>query len=770
MKRDTVIGSSLIRPDALAKVQGRAPYVADIKLEKRDCLIGRALFPPYAHAKILSIDTSRAEALSGVEVVMTAKDLPGLNGYGAAALDKPVLADKIVRYQGDPVAFVAACDKKTADKAVALIEVKYEPLFPQTDPKENLKPETPLIHEDHPMSKGTNISSSWRVERGNVIAALSRSDIVLENDFETQIVDHAYLETDSCIAEPDPVTGILHLITQGHSAQLNCRSLAAAFGLPHSKVHVTIPIVGGSFGGKEDSNLEVSVMAGVLALKTGKSVFCEYTREESFRNTGKRHATHSHRKLGATKEGILTAVAADITVNKGAYRSIDPIPQRMTMYGGGVYRVPNALVEARSVFTNQVYGCACRGLGVPQAMFIIESQMDDLARRLNMDPVELRLKNILRDGDTMITGQTIKKSQGLGLEKCIQAVCERIGWDKPLEQSDDPSIRRGRGIATIMYGTGTGYPTDGAHCFLNLQMDGSLMVGIATAELGQGGIIAMTQIASEAMGIPYNMVSVNYSDNHSSPEAGATVASRSTVFHGNAIINGCNILKDRMLCCAGQILGEDPRDLDIREGIVYTRQNKERSIPLTEAIKFAFSSQVPLTTTGSWYPPLNHLDPIMGQDTRMHTYTYGAQAVEVSVDTGTGIYTLDRCVSAFDVGKAINPMCVEGQIEGGVTQGIGYAMMEKVELKNAMAVTDTYHTYLIPTSMDLPKLETILVEEPNELGPFGAKGIGEPPVTAAAPAIRNALLDAIDIPFYSLPITPIDVLDAIKKKEKSCSK
>lgn len=765
MENDAAIGRKMLRPDALAKVQGRALYVADIYQKRKDCLVGRALFPPYAHARIVSIDTSRATELPGVEAVMTAKDLPGLNGYGAAALDKPVLAEDIVRYQGDPVAYVAARDRRTADRAVSLIRVEYEPLRPYDDPRENLKEGAPLVHENHPVSKNSNVSSTWRVERGDVIAGAADADIVLENDFETQMADHAYLETENCIAEVDPVTGVLHLIAPGHSPQLNCRALAAAFGLPHSMVHVTTPVVGGSFGGKEDSNLEISVMAGVLALKTRKPVFCEYTREESLRNTGKRHAAYSHRRLGAKKDGTLIFVEADIVVDKGAYRSIDPIPQRMSMFGGGVYRVPNAKVEARSVFTNHVYGCAFRGLGVPQAMFPIECQIDDLARKLGMDPVELRLKNILRDGDTTITGQVMKKSRGLGLETCIRKVCEQIGWDRALRQSTDPFIRRGRGIATIMYGIGTGYPNDGAHCFLNLQMDGSLMVGVATVEMGQGGMIAMTQIAAEAMGIPCDMVTINCSDNHSSPEAGATVASRSTVFVGNAIVNGCEILKKRMLQCAAGIIGADPRDLQLRGGKISVIGKEQQSISLTEAIKVAFTTQVPLTAIGSWYPPLNRLDPVNGQDTRMHAYTYGAQAVEISVDIGTGVYTLDRSVAAFDVGKAINPLCVEGQIEGGVTQGIGYGMMEKFELRNGLGTTDTYHTYLIPTAMDLPKLETIIVEAPNELGPFGAKGIGEPPVTAAAPAIRNALLDAIGIPFYRLPITPIDVLDAIKRRE-----
>lgn len=766
MGKDQLIGKSLPRPDALAKVQGRALYIKDMLKNRQGVLVGRALFPPYAHARILNIDTSEAEQVPGILAVITAKDLPGFNGYGVAALDKPVLADKLVRYQGDPIAFAAGADRKIVDQALSLIRVEYEPLPVCEDPRESLKPEAPLIHENHPISKNSNISSQWRVERGDARGAIEHADIVLESDFETQMVDHAYLEPEICIAEPDEITGGITLTVPGHSPHLTSRAVAAAFGLPQSKVHIVSPIVGGSFGGKEDSNLEIAVMAGILALKTGRAVCCEYTREESLRNTGKRHASYSHRKLAATKDGILTAIDVDVTIEKGAYKSVDPIPQRMAMYGGGVYRIPNALVETRSVFTNHTYGCAFRGLGVPQAMFSIECQMDDLARYLHMDPVELRLKNILQDGDQTITGQVMKNSRGLGLKRCIELVCERVGWDRPIRQSEDPVIRRGRGISTFMYGTGTGYPNDGAHCFLNLQMDGSLLVGIATVEMGQGSLVAMAQIAAQAMGIPYEMVNINYSDNHTSPEAGATVASRSTVFLGNAIVNGCTILKKRMLGSAGQLLGADPRDLELSEGIIRVKQKPEIHLTLAEAIKHAFSTQVPLSAIGSWYPPLNRLDPVNGQDTRMHAYTFGTCVAEVSVDIETGIYTLDRMVLACDIGKAINPQTVEGQMEGGIAQGIGLAMMEKFDWKNGISITDTYHSYLIPTAMDLPKLETIIVEEPNELGPFGAKGVGEPPVVGAAPAIRNALYDAIGIPFYSLPITPMKVLSAIKQRER----
>ena len=766
MVKKQVVGESLPRPDALAKVQGRARYIKDMLKSRKEVLIGRALFPPYAHARIVSIDVREATCLPGVAAVVTAKDLPGFNGYGVAALDKPVLAENEVRFQGDPVVFVAAKDQKTVDQALSLISVEYEPLSVCEDPREALKPNASLIHKNHPLSKNNNISSQWRVEKGKAHEAIAQADIILESDFETQMADHAYLEPEICIAEPDEITGGITLIAPGHSPHLTCRSLAAAFGLPHSKVHVVSPIVGGSFGGKEDSNLEIAVMAGILALKTGCAVICEYTREESLRNTGKRHASYSHRKLAATKDGILTAIVADITIEKGAYKSVDPIPQRMAMYGGGVYRVPNAWVEARSVFTNHTYGCAFRGLGVPQAIFSIECQMDDLARSLQMDPVKLRLKNILEDGDQTITGQVMKSSRGLGLKKCIELACQRVRWDQPLKQSTEPAIRRGRGIAVFMYGTGTGYPNDGAHCFLNLQMDGSLMVGIATVEMGQGGLVAMAQMAAQAMGIAFEKVNINYSDNHTSPEAGATVASRSTVFLGNAIVNGCMILKERMLKCAGQILGADFRDLELLEGIIQVKQKPEVYVGLPEAIRYAFSHQVPLSAVGSWYPPLNRLDPVKGQDTRMHTYTFGAYIAEVSVDIGTGIYTLDRSVLACDLGKAINPQAAEGQMEGGVAQGIGFAMMEKFDWKNGISITDTYHNYLIPTAMDLPKLETIIVEESNELGPFGAKGIGEPPVVGVAPAIRNALYDALGIPFYTLPITPMKVLAAIKQRER----
>ena len=390
---ESLIGQRIIKPDAAAKVTGDAKFTADLAVHRTDLLYAKALFPPYGHAKILSIDTSEAEAVEGVEIVMTAKDLPteSSNGYGLDEHDKPVLAEEKVIYEGDAVAILAARDLKTAEEAVSLIKVEYEPLPVYDDPREVFEREAGLIHEEHPFSGDSNISYSAGIDHGNIEEVFAKADVVLDNYFETPMVDHAYLEPDVCIAEPDLVQGespstVRSITSRGQKA------LCGVLGLPQSKIRVISTIVGGAFGGKEDSTFDVSAIAGVLALKTRKPVYYEETREEVFRATGKRHAAFLHHRLASDKTGRILAIDVFNIIDKGAYQSVDAIPDRTLLYAGGPYKISASRVSAHSVYTNHPYGCAFRGLGAPQAHFAIECQMDMLAHELGMDPIELRLK------------------------------------------------------------------------------------------------------------------------------------------------------------------------------------------------------------------------------------------------------------------------------------------------------------------------------------------------------------------------------------------
>ena len=764
MKEYAVVGRRITRPDSLSKVTGAAKYTADICVGRHDILHAKALYPPHGHALIKRIDTSKAEKLEGVEAVLTAENLPGSNRYGGMVHDKPVLAEKKVIYEGNAVAIVAAVSREIAERAVALIEVEYEPLPAHDDPREMLAEGAELIHEDHPLTKGHNVSDTVHLLKGGdeaVDEAFASADVVIENDFETPMLDHGYLEPDVCLAEPDPIRGGITLYSPQHAVHLARKALCGVFDLPQSKIRVISHVVGGGFGGKEDSTFDVSAIAGVLALKTGKPVLYEFTREEVFRNTGKRHAAFTRHRLAADREGKLQGIDVFTVLDKGAYKSIDAIPNRTAMYAGGAYEIPTARALSHSVFTNHPYGCAFRGLGSPQAHFAMECQMDDLAQELGMDPVELRLKNILSHGKRTIFNQAMLDERGIGLEECILRVRDALKWDEPLDNSD-PVRKRGRGIACYMYGTGTSSAIDGAHCLVQAQPDGSINVGLSMNELGQGMLVAMGQIAAEAMGVSYEKVSIDYSDSSSSLEAGATVASRTTVLMGNAIIAGCNILRERFLGFAARKLQTGVENLGIERDMVTVAGHPEKSVTLASIIAGAFAEQIPLGAIGSWYPPMVYPSATQ-QHNKMHAYSFGAHGMEIEVDTQTGEITVLKSVQACDIGKAINPSTVEGQMEGGAAQGIGWSIMEEQFMANGRMSNDSYHDYLIPTAMDLPDLESIIVEYPNELGPYGAKGVGEPPLVGAAPAIRNAFLAATGVKTYAIPLTPVRVMEALEK-------
>lgn len=766
MNSNSLIGQRKVKPDTVAKVTGTAKFTADLSVARTDLLYAKALFSPYGHAKIISIDTSEAKKLKGVAAVMTAKDLPpeSTNRYGPDEKDKPVLAEDKVIYEGDAVAIVAACDLKTAEKAISLIKVEYELLDAFDDPRLLFELEKGPIFENHPFSGDSPISYTARITNGDVESAFKNADVVVDNYFETPMVDHAYLEPDVCLAEPDLIQGGITIYSPQHAVQMAKRALCGVFGLPISKIRVISTIVGGGFGGKEDSTLDVSAIAGVLALKTKKPVFYEYTREEVFKNTGKRHAAFMHHRLAADKDGKLLGMEICNIIDKGAYQSIDAIPDRTVFYGGGPYVIPASKAVAHSVYTNHPYGCAFRGLGAPQAHFAIECQMDMLADKLGLDPLELRLRNIVHEGDRIHNGQVMLGERGVGLEECLLKVADAIDW-KNKENHGDEYKKRGKGIACFMYGIGTGSSPDGAHCVVQAQMDGSLNVAVSQSELGQGLLVALRQIAAEAMGISYDKVYIDYADSSSSLESGATVSSRSTTHIGNAIIDGCNKLRERFIQhAADNIFKTGKQSVDIQDNMVFIKGKPETAIPLGKVIKNAFSAQVPLAVVGSWFPP--RVFPSKdGTHDQMHAFSFGACGVEIEVDVTTGEIDILRCVLACDVGRAINPSTVEGQMEGGMAQGIGWSIMEEHFMNKGKMKNTSFHEFLIPTAVDLPQLETIIVEHPNALGPFGAKGVGEPPTVPIAPAIRNAFHDATGIFVNTIPLTPVRVMEALQKKE-----
>ncbi|MDQ2078919.1 xanthine dehydrogenase family protein molybdopterin-binding subunit [Xanthobacteraceae bacterium Astr-EGSB] len=769
MEKLDIVGQSKQRVDALVKVTGQAKYSADLR--RPDMLIAKALFAKYPHAIIKSIDVSKAEKLDGVAAVMTAKDLPGRNGYGILVPDKPVIAERKTKYEGDPVAIVAAVNLDTAEKAIALIEVVYEPLHAYDDPREAMKDDAVKIHEQHPAAEKGNILCVLKLDRGDVDKAFAEADIVIENDYETPMVDHAYLEPDIAIAELDSTTGGLILTSAGQAVYATKRCLAPVFGLPQSKVRVVAPVIGGGFGGKEDSTLDVCAVAGVLALKTRRPVYFELTRAEVFRTTGKRHASYIKHRLAANRDGKIVAIDVQTILDKGAYVSmggtkapLHGVTMRTLVYAGGTYAIPNARARAYSVFTNHPYSCAFRGFGAPQVQFAVECQIDELAHRIGMDPVAVRTLNMLKDGDMTITGQIMKESRGLGLGECIQKVTQRIKWDQPIDHGKGP-VRRGKGFGAFIYGTGIPLAFEGSSAFANLELDGTLNVAVSSTEMGQGIATTVAQLAAQTFGVKYESVDVVFSDTGRSPDSGPTVGSRSAVMVGNAVAEACRQLRSRLLEVAGkQFFQADPSTLTIKDGLVYVEGRPENAEKVATIAARAFVSQVPLSVIGTWFPPQPTFNSADGQGEPYHAYGFGAHAVEIEVDTETGVINVLRSVLACDVGKAINPAIVEGQMEGGAAQAVGYGLMEEPIMAAGVMQNTGFHNYMIPTTKDLPDLESVIVEHSNELGPYGAKGIGEPPLIAGAPAIRNAIYDAIGVKINIIPLTPRRVLEAIRQQ------
>lgn len=764
---ESYIGQRYNRPDSISKVTGYAKYTADLIAGRTDVLVAKVCRIDCACASIKTIDVDEAKKVPGVIAVLTADDLFDSPKYGYILKDKPILAKGEIVCDCDSLAFVAAETEEAANKAVSLISIEYDVLPWETNPCRNICPEAKLVRKEYAAAKCGNVSNDVRVERGDMENSFLKTACEIKADFRTPIVEHASLERDIAIAEPDYMNGGLTLYCPVQNVHGMREGICEALNLPVSKIRVISPLIGGGFGGKECSSVDCGVVAGVLALFTGRPVVYEMTREEVFRYTSKRHRSYIRYYLGVDEEGCITEMQSEAIFDKGAYKSVDVIPHRSALLSGGPYSIPVVNVRNRSVYTNHVYGGAFRGLGAPQQQYALECIIDDMARTIGMDPIEFRLKNLIKEGSTTIFSQKMNKNDVSGIRQCIEKVRNALDWDKPLDNSN-PYIKRGRGIACYMYGTGSSFPKDAGHVYLELNLDGSLSVNVAQNEMGQGLIAAMSQIAAEAMGVSIENVNIGISDSMCAPEAGPTSASRATVFQGNAIISGCHSLKKRMLDVASGILKEYADELAIKDGVIFSKKDSEKRILLKSVVSAARVSQVPLAEVGNWYPPMTEKDiNNRNQTTRWVTFAYGAHGVMVEVDTRNGMITVCKSVQATDVGKAINPDTVEGQMDGGAAQAFGWALMEECFLRKGMVKEASLHEYLIPTSMDIPHLESIIVESESDLGPFGAKGIGEPTILGGAPAIRNAVLDATGLAMYEIPMTPVRVMEAIVQAESA---
>ncbi|RLG46948.1 MAG: aldehyde oxidase [Thermoproteota archaeon] len=751
-----VVGKSVARVDALEKVTGRARFSEDF--EFRDTLYVRLVKSPIPHGRILRIDAG--EALRIGALVFTAADVPGENQVGYALPDQPLLAQGKVRFAGEPVALVAAEDPDLAERAADLVRVEYEELPAVFDPLEAMERTDVLVHEE----AGSNVAERTRVRKGDVERGFEESDVVVENVYRTGYQEHAYLETETAVAIPDSQRGVTVIgsIQYPHLCQ---RVTARVLGVPESRVRIVQPYVGGAFGGKDDMGPIVCAMAALVAFKTGRPAKLSYTREDSFTSTCKRDPAVIRYRSGADSEGRLRAIDVRIVMDAGAYANRGPyVLWRATMHAGGPYEVPNARVDGFLVYTNKVFEGSFRGFGNPQIQFAVESQMDELAERLGLDPLEMRLRNLLRPGSRTITDQLLESS--VGIAEAVRLLGERSNFRERWRRyrSQTGRVRRGVGIACAYHGISTsrGVP-DWSNATVIVSRDGSVLVETGICELGQGSWTAHAQIAAEVLGVPVEMVRV-LGGTTDAPDTGATHASRGSSIGGIGVYVAAKKIRERLSRVAAEILGCDPGEVEIREGRAYCRGEPDRSVGWRELVEAAYAGGYEMSATGYFFLPKGKFDMERGLGYAYPAFSYIANVIEVEVDVETGRVRVLRVWPALAAGRILNPRLVEGQIEGAVVQGMGYCLTEELKLRDGRILNPNFTDYLLPTAEDAPVVEEpIYVEDLYEYGPFGAKGVGEMALIPTPAAIINAVKNATGVRITEIPATPEKVYFALKR-------
>ncbi len=755
------VGKPLRRVDALSKTVGATVYAGDLYMP--NMLHGKVLRSSIPHGRIRRLDTGKAKALPGVACVLTARDLPvsvlvtdmpGQTGQRRrAGSDAQVLALDTVRFIGEPVALVAAETEAIAEEALRLIEVDYEPLPAVFDPFEAMKPGAPSLYPPD------NVVARWKIRKGDIEAGFAAADLIVENSFVAPFQEHAYLEPEAGVAWIDE-KGVVNIRVCTQVVE-HFRSIALALGVPQNKLRIQGTMVGGGFGGKEDITVEIYL--GLLAKAAGRPVRLAYTREESILAHSKRHPyTISHR-TGVTRDGHITAAEIKLVSNSGAYVFLSPyVLLYSTGMATGPYRIENVAVTAMAVATNNPFTSAFRGFGAPQVCVAYEQQMDEIAKALDMDPLEFRCRNYLHKGDRTAHGQEL--TTAVWLEETATRALEALGEPTP----DHGPVKVGQGFASYMqsYGRIT-WLHDTSQAWVGLEMDGTATIRAGVPDLGAGQISALAQIVSEVLGVALPDITIYHTDSAVTPLSGTSTATRQLYMSGNATLQAATTIRKNLLDRASKYFEEAPGDLDLADGKAFVKSDPQQSLRLAELVAMCAAEGIPLANLAMFKAPFTApIDMETGQGQIWPDFTFGAQAVEVAVDTETGEITLLKSVACHDVGRAINSAAVDGQIQGGASQGLGYALMEDLSVVDGRIRAGSLSEYLIPTTCDFPATKAIILESGTGLGPFGAKGIGEPSLTPAPPAVANAVANAIGARIHALPLTPERVLEAIKSKDE----
>jgi xanthine dehydrogenase molybdenum-binding subunit len=754
MQGFSTVGKRVPKLDAAEKATGRSRYIQDLKLP--GMLYGRILYSKYAHARIAKIDVSRARALPGVRAVLTGEDIPDIR-MGVYKDNRPLKKGKVCSYR-DEVAAVAAVDPQTAREALRLIDVVYDPLPAVFDPEAAMQEGAPLVHEEH---KTNVLRMPWKLHYGDVEAARRESAFVVSDRFSTTWVTHCCMGTSGAIAEFDPANNLtIHSNTQIPSlAQKDFMEALGTLGLAGRRVRVIKPCIGGGFGSKLDT-YAYEYIAILLAFYARRPVKIEFDRTEEFIATSTRQPTITRISQGCDRNGQLLFRDVSMILDNGAYTSWGATtPSVMMMPITTLYRVPNVRYEAKCVYTNNTYSQAMRGYGNPQATFAIESTMDMLAEAAAIDPLEFRRINANQPGDVSTQGLRITTC---GLTECMDAVKTRLEWSRPRPAGE------GVGIAALIHvgGGARVYKSDGCGTIIKMDDFGRIDLFSGATDMGQGSDTVIAQIVAEELGLNLEDIHVIHSDTDICPWDVGSHASRTTFIAGNAALGAARKIKSRLLEMGAKELYAPLEKLVLRHRHIQHVDEPDRRVEIGKLLRKAhFSHGGQMLMAEYFYDPANEN---MGKDFRGNmsmTYTFGAHGVRVKVDEDTGKVKILQYVAAHDVGRAVNPLLLEGQVYGGVMMGVGYALSEQVILEKGEIMNPNFRDYKILTAKDVVPIQAPVLETPDKEGPFGAKGIGEPGCVPTAPAIANAIYNAVGVRIADLPITPERVLAAIREKK-----
>ena len=763
------LGQNFARVDGPAKLRGWAQFTGDIEMP--GMVYAKVLRSPYPHARLLRVDASRATKLPGVVAVLTRDDLKGMNShFGPVVKDQPVVAIDRVRYVGDIIAAVAAEEKDVAEEALELIKVDYEALPAVFDPAAAMNPGAPILHGESAKSetrldrdnfryeKNSNVLSIYHADQGDVAAGFKEADEIFEDTYSSQKIQHAHLEPHAALAYWEPA-GKLVIYTSTQNPSSIRSQLAELFNLPQSKVRVIVPYVGGGYGGKVHPRLEP--LTATLARKAYRPVQWVLSREEVFL-TAHCHASVVKIKTGVKRDGTIVARHVEGFYDTGAYALTGPSTTKNGgEVSGGPYRIAHQDLTTYCVYTNTPPTGPYRGFGVPQVCWAYESQMDDIARRLGIDPLELRLKNLVQEGDRFVTGDTLIS---VGIAECVKRAAQAMGWQGKQEQEkrELQGKVRGKGLAVMIKTTMT--PSNSS-ALVRLNADGSAVLLTSSVEIGQGTQTSLAQIVAEELGIAPERVSVTFPDTDVTPFDQSTSSSRTIFTMGSAARQAAAQIRQQLLEIGTHVLEANSEDLELKDGNLQVRGAPEKRRTISQLFQAHYGAAV-----GSMFGSFDNqtrggVDPKTGKGKASAFFFLSACAAEVEVDTETGKVRIERIVSAVDAGKAVNPKQCDMQNEGSMIMSLGSALFEEMVFDNGQPINATFLEYMPPSMEDHPReFQSVIVETPHPDGPFGAKGVGEAALGPVEPAIGNAVANALNgLRIKDLPIRPDRILKVVQE-------